>query len=92
MFKCDEPSVENVALGLHPRVTFSATGLSYLNFALTAMHQLYTVIYFSECLHNSCCVACPRMLACYSTPGRMHIGTVGEGSYSTARVCHIRER
>jgi len=47
MFKCDEPSVENVALGLHPRVTFSATGSSYLNFALTAMRQLYTVIYFS---------------------------------------------
>jgi len=35
------PSVENVALGLRPRATFSASGSSYFSVTLTTMHHLY---------------------------------------------------
>jgi len=45
-------SVENVALGLHPRLTFSTSGPSYLDVGLTTMHHLYNVTLtdFGECL------------------------------------------
>jgi len=37
-------SVENVALGLHARATFSTSGSSYLNVTLTTVHHLYNDI------------------------------------------------
>ena len=37
------PSVEDVTLGLRPRVTFSTSGSSYFHVALTTVHHVYTV-------------------------------------------------
>ena len=38
------PSVDNVTLGLRPRVTFSTSGSSYFNVPLTTVRHLLTVI------------------------------------------------
>jgi len=38
------PSVENVALELRPRATFSTSGSSYFNANLITMHYLYIVV------------------------------------------------
>ena len=37
------PSVENITLGLRPRVTFSNSGSSYFNVPLTTVRHLLTV-------------------------------------------------
>jgi len=35
---------ENVPLGLHPRATFSTSGSSYLNVALTTVHHIIIIV------------------------------------------------
>jgi len=40
-------SVENVALGLRPRTTFSTSGSSYFNVTLTTVHHLYNVYFIA---------------------------------------------
>jgi len=47
------PSVENVALELRPRATFSSSGSSYFNVTLTTMHHLHNVKYKRCITHSS---------------------------------------
>ena len=93
-------SVENVTLGLRPRVTFSTSGSSYLDVELSTVHHLYTVtpppVGVAEyCDEHVCFCLCVRLSSSISSElhvwfllSFLHV-TYGHGSVVVWQHCYV---